>query len=150
MADIIDTEARSRLMSRIRSKDTKPELSLRSGLHALGYRFRLHVKALPGTPDIVLPRLITVIEVRGCFFHRHRNCRLAYIPKSNRTFWREKFEANISRDVKTAERLLHLGWRLLVVWECQLRGEEMLKSTVRKANAWIRSGARVGELPAQR
>jgi DNA mismatch endonuclease (patch repair protein) len=149
VVDIISTEARSRLMSRICSKNTGPEIVLRSGLHALGYRFRLHVRALPGTPDIVLPRFSTAIEVRGCFFHRHSNCKLAYTPKSNRKSWRKKFEANVKRDARSAKMLLSLGWRLLVVWECQLRGEQSLKSTVSKTNDWIRSGARVGELPSR-
>lgn len=106
-------------MSRIRSKDTKPELIVRSMLHRMGYRFRLHRKGLPGKPDIVLPRHKTVIFVHGCYWHRHPGCKYAYHPKSRVDFWEKKFRENVERDTKARAALEALGWRVLVVWECE-------------------------------
>jgi len=106
-------------MSRIRSRDTQPELLVRSTLHKAGYRFRLHSKTLPGHPDIVLPRHGTVVFVHGCFWHRHHGCRYAYTPKSRVEFWRRKLEGNVERDRRNARALRALGWRVITVWECQ-------------------------------
>lgn len=106
-------------MSRIRGRDTKPEVTVRSVLHRLGFRFRLHRKDLPGRPDIVLPRHRTVVLVHGCFWHRHSRCPFAYSPKSNTTFWKQKFAATVLRDQRDRRRLRSLGWRVIVVWECQ-------------------------------
>ena len=114
-------------MSRIRSNDTKPELVVRSFLFRHGFRFRLHVKNLPGHPDIVLPKYKTVIEVRGCFWHRHPGCRQATTPSSNVEFWQEKFSRNIERDKKTEKQLKELGWHLIVIWECELKKECFLE-----------------------
>ena len=114
--DQISPEHRSWNMSRIKGKDTKPELLVRSWLHRNGFRFRLHVKALPGTPDIVLPKYKTVIEVRGCFWHRHPGCKFAYTPKSRIDFWNSKFKENIKRDKENDEILTFLGWRVIVIW----------------------------------
>ena len=108
-------------MSRIRNKDTKPELLVRSLLHRLGYRFRLHREDLPGKPDIVLPKHRAVVEVRGCFFHRHRNCRYAYTPKTRRAFWLRKFRDNVKRDRVNMMLLKRAGWTVVTVWECQTR-----------------------------
>lgn len=119
--DQISPEHRSWNMSRIKSKNTKPELLVRSWLHRHGFRFRLHVKDLPGTPDIVLPRYRTVIEVRGCYWHRHPGCRFAYTPKSNVEFWNAKFAENIKRDISTDETLKESGWRVIVIWECEVK-----------------------------
>src|SRR5215475_14515568 len=105
MVDTITKERRSWNMSRIRSKDTQPELAVRSLLHRMGYRFRLHVRTLPGCPDVVLPRLKTVVLVNGCFWHRHANCAFAYTPKSRKSFWMEKFRENVERDNKKSEAL---------------------------------------------
>jgi DNA mismatch endonuclease (patch repair protein) len=113
---------RSWNMSRIRSKDTGPERVVRSILHHMGYRFSLHREDLPGKPDIVLPKYRTVVFVHGCFWHRHRGCRLAYTPKSRQVFWLKKFSDNVARDRKVQRDLRRLGWQLLVVWECQLEG----------------------------
>jgi DNA mismatch endonuclease (patch repair protein) len=118
--DRISKEHRSWNMSRIQSRDTKPEKTVRSILHGLGYRFRLHRKDLPGKPDIVLARYNSVIFVHGCFWHRHKNCKNASIPKTKKTFWEEKFKANIERDIKVKNELKSNGWRVLVVWECEL------------------------------
>jgi DNA mismatch endonuclease (patch repair protein) len=106
-------------MSRIRGRNTKPETTIRSVLHRLGLRFRLHVKDLPGTPDIVLARHRTVVLAHGCFWHRHPRCRFAYSPKSNKTFWQQKFAATVLRDQRDRRLLRGFGWRVIVVWECQ-------------------------------
>jgi len=108
-------------MSRIRSNDTKPELKVRSFLFHQGFRFRLHVKNLPGKPDIVLRKYKTAIEIRGCFWHRHDGCKDATTPSTNASFWKEKFRKNVERDQRTEKALKDLGWRLLVVWECELK-----------------------------
>lgn len=117
--DKISKEMRSWNMSRIRSKDTKPEKVVRSILHRMGYRFRLHVRTLPGTPDIVLPKYNTVIFVHGCFWHRHSGCKYTYEPKSRKEFWDEKFRQNVKRHRDAAQQLQELGWQVLTVWECQ-------------------------------
>ncbi|XP_061168538.1 type II nicking enzyme V.XorIIP-like [Saccostrea echinata] len=108
-------------MSRIKGKDTKPELLLRSMLHRAGFRFRLHVPGLPGRPDIVLPRYQTVIFVNGCFWHRHRNCKFAYTPKSRIEFWQQKFSDTVARDTAKEKQLRELGWNVITVWECELK-----------------------------
>ncbi len=118
--DTLTKEKRSWNMSRIRFKNTKPELVVRSTLHRMGYRFRLHVKKLLGNPDIVLPKHRTVIFVHGCFWHRHPGCKYAYMPKSRQEFWAEKFKENVVRHEKVTEELRGLGWKVLVVWECEI------------------------------
>ena len=120
MTDRISKERRSWNMSRIRAANTQPELVVRSALHRLGYRFRLHSRTLPGRPDIVLPKWKTVIQVHGCFWHRHNGCKFAYTPKSRRDFWTRKFTDNMERDLRTARRLRRMGWRVLTIWECQV------------------------------
>lgn len=120
MIDTLTPRERSERMSRIRSKDTKPELALRSALHRMGFRFRVNARQLPGKPDIVLPKYRTVIFVHGCFWHRHEGCKIASTPKSNTGFWVEKFERNIDRDRSAAEKLAQLGWKVIVAWECEL------------------------------
>ena len=119
--DRITPEQRSYTMSRIRSKDTKPELVVRRHLHALGFRFRLHTAKLPGHPDIVLPKWHTVIFINGCFWHRHEGCRLATMPKSNVEFWETKFARNVARDARELEALAAAGWRVIVLWECEVK-----------------------------
>lgn len=120
MADIVDAATRSRMMSGIRSRNTKPEKLVRSFLHRQGFRFRLHVRELPGKPDIVLPRYRAVIFVHGCFWHRHENCRHATIPKSNTAFWLEKFASNAVRDATVKRQLEISGWQVLTIWSCQM------------------------------
>ena len=107
-------------MSRVRAKDTKPELVVRSFLHRNGHRFRLHVKSLPGTPDIVLPRYKTVIDIRGCFWHRHPGCKKTTTPSTHVDFWQKKFTDNISRDQRIEAELQRLGWHVIVIWECEV------------------------------
>lgn len=130
-------------MSRIKSKDTTPEMLLRSFLHKNGFRFRLHVKDLPGKPDIVLPKYKTAIEVRGCFWHQHLGCKDARIPSTHAHFWKTKFMKNIARDQKNEKELLALGWKCIVVWECELIKQnafetilDMVKSSSKKTRLY--------------
>lgn len=120
MVDRLTTAQRSRLMSRIRSKDTKPEVAVRSMIHRLGFRFRLYRRDLPGTPDIVLPAHKAVVFVNGCFWHGHY-CKRGKMPKSRVAYWRVKIAANRKRDERARRRLRRLGWKVVVVWECALR-----------------------------
>lgn len=124
--DILAPEQRSVLMSRIRGKDTKPELAVRRIAHRLGFRFRVHRRDLPGTPDLVFPRLRKVVFVHGCYWHRHPGCRYAYSPKSNVSFWQAKFDANITRDRLVLDELTKLGWQVLTIWECEVKDEDKL------------------------
>ena len=127
MTDIISAARRSEVMSLVRGKNTKPEVAVRSLVHGLGFRFRLHRKDLPGRPDIVLPRLRTVLFVHGCFWHRHPDCKYAYTPKSRARFWEAKFSANVRRDEAAERELADLGWKVVVVWECELRKKDRLE-----------------------
>lgn len=121
MTDIVDPATRSRMMAGIRNRDTAPERVIRQELYRLGIRYRLHNGKLPGRPDIVISRLRTVIFVHGCFWHRHPGCRLAYTPKSNVEFWQRKLEGNAIRDIENQARLIEMGWRVIVIWECEIR-----------------------------
>lgn len=118
-------------MSRIRSKDTGPEMRVRSALHRAGYRFRLHVKDLPGRPDIVLPKYKTVIFVHGCFWHRHKGCSNATMPSTNQEFWKEKFRRNVERDKREQAELKKLGWKVIVVWECEVNKFTNIESQIK-------------------
>lgn len=129
--DTITPEARSALMSRIRSKNTKPEVTVRSILHAMGYRFRLHKKDLPGRPDIVLPRHKKIVLVQGCFWHGH-NCKLASKPKSNSDYWSKKISGNKERDNVNSAALRNCGWEILELWECEIRRNDNLEERLRK------------------
>lgn len=129
--DTLTPHARSKLMSRIPSKNTKPEIAVRSTLHQLGYRFRLHRKDLPGRPDIVLPRHRKIILVQGCFWHGH-TCRLASKPKSNEGYWEPKIRANQARDARNLAALTDLGWSVLELWECDIKNRQGLESRLRK------------------
>lgn len=128
MADVVDKATRSRMMSGIRGRDTKPEYVVRRYLHRLGFRYRLHDRRLPGRPDIVLPKHRTVVEVRGCFWHQHPGCRFAATPKSNGAFWQRKFRENVERDARNEALLETDGWRVLVIWECEVGSHERLRS----------------------
>lgn len=119
MRDRLSKERRSWNMSRIRGRNTTPEVVVRSVLHKMGYRFRLHVRDLPGKPDIVLPKHRTVVFVHGCFWHRHRGCKNCTTPSNNREFWVEKLEGNAARDRLSRRALVRLGWRVALVWECE-------------------------------
>lgn len=119
--DIVDHQTRSRMMSGIKDRNTRPEVSLRRFLHAQGFRFRLHVSNLPGRPDIVLPKYRLCIFVHGCFWHHHQGCRFATTPKTRQDFWLKKFAANQERDERVRELLIKEGWRILEIWECGLK-----------------------------
>ncbi len=130
--DKLTPERRSANMSRIRSRDTSPEMIVRRLVHAMGYRYRLHAANLPGKPDIVLPRLKKIIEVRGCFWHQHSNCIDSHIPKSRQQYWLPKLLGNQRRDSETGRRLSELGWRVCIVWECETRSLVKLKKRLRR------------------
>ncbi|MCA0851353.1 very short patch repair endonuclease [Salipiger thiooxidans] len=132
MTDRISKERRSWNMSQIRGKDTKPEILLRSLLHRRGFRFRLHAPGLPGTPDIVLPKYRTVIFVHGCFWHRHEGCSNATMPKTRTDFWTEKFRRTVERDQEKQAQLERAGWRVLTVWECELKSNPSETSQILK------------------
>ncbi len=136
MVDTISEERRSWNMSRIRSKNTKPELVVRSLLHQMGFRFRLHVKDLPGKPDIVLPKYKTAVFVHGCFWHRHKDCKNSTVPKSRTEWWLEKLDGNVMRDKKAQGNLKVLGWKTIVIWECELEKETM-EDTLKNLNSKI-------------
>ena len=121
MPDPLTPAQRSALMARVRSKNTSPEKTVRCLLHAAGYRFRLHDRKLPGRPDIVLKRFYAVIFVHGCFWHRHPGCSSATTPRTRAEYWKPKFAKTIERDKRNAQALEDLGWRVITVWECQLR-----------------------------
>jgi DNA mismatch endonuclease (patch repair protein) len=124
------SEQRSRNMSAIKSKNTKPEIKVRKILHSMGYRFRLHSKDLPGSPDIVLPKYKTVIFVHGCFWHRHENCKYASTPKTRKEFWNKKFKENIKRDLEIQDKIKNLDWRSVVIWECETKNIENLRGKI--------------------
>ena len=128
MADVFSKSKRSEIMSRIRGKDTGPEMVIRKALFANGFRYRLHVKNLPGKPDIVLPKYNAVVIVDGCFWHGHKNCKFFRMPKSRISFWRKKIDANRARDVKNRRKLRRLGWNVIQVWECQLSARKYEKT----------------------
>lgn len=146
MTDIVPTEKRSEMMAGIRGKDTKPEMRVRKALFAGGYRYRLHRKDLPGTPDIVLPGRRVAIFVNGCFWHGHSGCSLAKVPGTRTEFWREKFESNRQRDRVAAEALRVAGWRVLVVWECFTRRCKTEDALMQPLTQWIESSSPLGEL----
>ena len=129
--DSLTPAERSERMSRIKGKNTKPELIVRSLIHRMGYRYRLHGKGLPGRPDLVFAKRRKVIFVHGCFWHRHEGCHLARLPKSRLDFWRPKLEANAERDREVELRLVELGWKVLTIWECEVKEESALASRVR-------------------
>ncbi len=132
MVDHLDPEKRSQLMSRIGPKGSKPETVVRRMAHALGYRFRLHRKDLPGTPDLVFPGRRKVVFVHGCWWHRHEGCSKASPPKSNAYFWNAKFDRNVARDRAVEDRLEREGWKVMTVWECQTRDTESLRATLNR------------------
>jgi DNA mismatch endonuclease (patch repair protein) len=150
MTDVLTTEQRRLNMSRIRGRDTKPEMFIRQGLHARGLRYRLQDRKLPGRPDLVFPKHRAIIQVHGCFWHGH-NCPMFRLPATRTEFWEGKITANRMRDTQTHQALLHLGWRVLTVWECSLKGPtRWLPGTVLDAcEAFVRS-SKVDELIAGR
>ena len=141
MPDTVDKATRSRIMASVPTKDTKPEFALRRALHARGLRYRLHVRRLPGTPDLVFSRFRAVCFVHGCFWHRHRGCPHATDPATRREFWQAKFKANVERDRRNRQQLLDRGWRVAIVWQCALR-HELVDTTSRMFDQWLRGSER--------
>lgn len=144
MADVKTPEQRSRNMAAIKGRDTKPEIIVRKYLFSRGLRFRVQVKKLPGNPDIVLPKYKTVIFVNGCLWHGHEGCKYFRLPKSNVEFWKEKIERNIERDRESMQALLDLGWKVIRVWECELRNKANREVTLNKIYNSITSADRIG------
>lgn len=147
MTDIVDPKTRSKMMSGIKGKDTKPELQIRSALHRHGFRFRLHYNKLPGKPDIALPKHRALILVHGCFWHGH-DCHLFKWPRTNQEFWRKKIEDNMLRDRKRLAEYSSAGWRSLIIWECALKGtlRISLTSLVSHIENWINRGENISEI----
>lgn len=128
---------RSLNMSRIRAKDTKPELTIRRLLFADGFRYRIHVKTLPGTPDLVLPKYRAVIFVHGCFWHGHDGCKYAKLPETHGEFWRDKISKNKERDQRVRQELVSSGWRVLTIWTCSIKNQAKVKETYTQVKNWI-------------
>ena len=147
MADVVDSETRSRMMSNIRGANTKPELNVRRRLHAAGFRYGLHRKDLPGRPDLVMPRYDAVIFVHGCYWHRHPRCRLATTPSTRADFWTAKFTANQERDRRNIADLRGLGWRVAIVWECEVRTAARADEAVSELIDWLLSDKVLNEIP---
>ena len=141
MVDRISEEHRSWNMSRIKGRNTRPEVLLRSLLHRAGFRFRLHGRKLPGRPDIVLPRFRTVVLVHGCFWHRHPGCKNATTPGTNQEFWLRKFAGNVTRDARNVQSLRALGWRVYVIWECEVPNGSSVRRLLRGLQRMRESGA---------
>ena len=141
MADTVPPEKRSRMMSGIKGKNTRPEIIIRTALHREGFRYRLHDSRLPGNPDLVFPRYHAVLFIHGCFWHGH-NCHLFKWPSTRAEFWRKKINGNIERDRKTSLELLESGWRVGVIWECTVKGKERLplSSIIQATGEWLASG----------
>jgi DNA mismatch endonuclease (patch repair protein) len=146
VTDIVGIETRSRMMSGIRGKNTKPEVLVRRALFAAGFRFRLHRRDLPGAPDVVLPGRRLAIFIHGCFWHMHEGCRLAKLPATRPDFWKTKLEENVERDRRNIEALLGQDWRVLVVWECATRNKAADSTLPETLSAWIKGTARLGEI----
>ena len=146
MADTVGPEVRSRMMASIRRRDTKPEWTVRRHLHALGFRYRLDVRGLPGSPDIVLARHRAAIFVHGCYWHRHAGCRYATTPKSNAAFWTEKFGRNVERDARAVSALGDAGWRVATIWECGLTGDRA-EASLDALVGWIRGEDSAAVIP---
>lgn len=138
VADFVTPEIRSRMMAGIKGTNTKPELAIRSALHARGFRFRLHCRDMPGTPDIVFPKYRAVVFVHGCFWHGH-NCHLFKWPKTRSDFWYDKINSNIARDRKQVHALTQSGWRVGILWECAFKGREKLplEEIAERCSAWL-------------
>lgn len=131
-ADVVTPEQRSRNMSKIKGKNTKPEMIVRSMCHELGLRYRLHRKDLPGTPDLVFPKHRLCLFVHGCFWHRHPGCKYAYTPKSKLDFWLPKLAKNVERDINAQRALEVSGWRVSIIWECQTKNRDTLRTDIQK------------------
>jgi DNA mismatch endonuclease (patch repair protein) len=151
MPDIVSAKVRSRMMSGIRGKNTKPELAIRRGLHAKGFRFRLHSTNIPGRPDLVFPRFHAVIFVNGCFWHQH-DCHLFRMPSTRTEFWKTKIARNVQRDIEVRQTLLEQGWRCLTVWECAVKGRNRLdfNEVLKRIAKWLQGTEALSEIGGTR
>lgn len=140
LADVVTPEVRSRMMASITARNTKPEMMVRRALHARGYRYRLHAKGLPGTPDLVFPARKGVIFVQGCFWHGH-DCHLFRLPGTRSEFWQDKIQNNVARDLRVRRQLASTGWRILDIWECALKGKTRIafEDVISQCTAWLES-----------
>lgn len=147
LPDIVDQQTRSRMMSGIKGRNTKPEMMIRKGLFSLGFRYRVHASGLPGKPDIVLPKHRAAIFVNGCFWHGH-DCHLFRMPSTRREFWQEKIAGNVARDRATSDALREAGWRQLIVWECALKGKTRLapEQVLQRTVDWLQGNEVTGEI----
>jgi len=147
MADIVSKKKRSEMMSGIQGKDTKPELKIRSALHKLGFRYKLYDKSLPGKPDLVFPKYNAVIFIHGCFWHLHK-CHLFKWPSTRTEFWRKKITGNKKRDEINLQALKEMDWRILIVWECALKGKNKLDfgSTIKSISDWLKRSNQYAEI----
>lgn len=150
MADTVSRQVRTAMMSGIKSKNTKPEMLIRLGLHARGFRYKLHDPSLPGRPDLVFPKYRAIILVNGCFWHMHE-CALFKLPATRTEFWREKLESNQARDSKNIHRYLALGWRVMVIWECALKGRRRIETKVvlNRCASWLVSDVQLLSLEGE-
>lgn len=148
MVDVVDPATRSRMMANIRAKNSRPEIFIRKGLHALGFRYRLHAKDIPGKPDIVLPKYSALILIQGCFWHAH-NCHYFKLPATNPDFWKSKLDGNRQRDKRTLKQQLDAGWRCLVIWECAVRAnqsEQKAPDVVALSAQWLAGKSSMAEI----
>lgn len=143
MIDVFSSEKRSRIMSRVRSYDTEPELKVRSIVHRRGYRFRIHQDKLPGNPDIVLSKHKKAIFIHGCFWHSHKGCPRSKRPTSNFSFWQDKLDKNQERDKRVQKELQHLGWKYLVIWQCEIKKDDRLQKKIENFLKNTHSGRRI-------
>jgi DNA mismatch endonuclease (patch repair protein) len=150
MPDFLTPQERSQRMARIGSKNTAPEVALRRALHALGFRFRLDDRRLPGRPDIVFPKYGAIVFVHGCFWHRHGGCKVASTPKSNTSFWTDKFDRNVARDARAARELGVLGWRVFVAWECELGSKRRAAETAMRLASELKPELKPGDVHGSR
>lgn len=147
MTDIVDPATRSRMMSGIRSENTKPEMLVRKALHKIGFRYRLHDSRIPGKPDLVFPKYHAVLFVNGCFWHGH-DCPLFRMPETRNEFWKDKIRKNLERDAVVLKRLEDIGWRFGIVWECSLKGKKRIgtEEIVKRIVAWLESDTKEFEI----
>ena len=147
MADVFSPEKRSEIMSKIQGTDTKPEIKVRKALHSLGYRYRLHDRTLPGKPDLKLTKYNALIFVHGCFWHCH-DCHLFQWPKTREKFWKNKITNNKERDRRNEDKLLEMGWRILTIWECAIKGKHKveLNNLLEKVEKWLHSEIKKQEI----
>lgn len=151
MTDIVEPDVRSRMMASVRSKDTKHEVKIRKSLHAVGFRYRIHRRDLPGTPDITFPRYRAIVFVHGCFWHGH-SCYLFKWPSTNREKWMEKIKGNRTRDAKAVHALSATEWRVCIIWECAMRGvnRHALEDVVERVSRWILSKSKLCEIEGRK